>query len=101
MQQCHVHESGRVNLRFSQVSFTCANIINVETELFAVEQHKRSLASLGNCSCIALIPSIPGHMLPKSGRRLRSTALIIKLALDKTIIAQSLNAAPASEMRYI
>ena len=23
-----------------------------------------SLASLGNCSCIALIPSIPGHMLP-------------------------------------
>jgi hypothetical protein len=26
----------------------------------------RSLASLGNCSCIALIPSIPGHMLPPS-----------------------------------
>jgi len=46
---------------------------------------KRSLASL----------------LPKSGRRLRSTALIIKLALDKTIIAQTLNAAPTSEMRYI
>ena len=22
------------------------------------------LSSLGNCSCIALIPSIPGHMLP-------------------------------------
>jgi len=40
-------------------------------------------------------------MLPKSGRRLRSTALIIKLALDKTIIAQTLNAAPTSEMRYI
>jgi hypothetical protein len=30
--------------------------------LFA--EQKRSLASLGNCSCIALIPSIPGHMLP-------------------------------------
>jgi len=25
--------------------------------------HLRSLASLGNCSCIALLPSIPGHML--------------------------------------
>ena len=39
----------------------------------------KSLACLGNCSCIALIPSILGHMLPKGGRRLHSTALIINM----------------------